>query len=71
MCLDSGLLQFHIRGEVAHVHAGHEDWRGEEDKEQPIFEEQNIYVIRNLKKITKSRIRGITWPKANTKLSLD
>lgn len=28
ICLDSGLLQFHMGGEVAHVHIEHEDWRG-------------------------------------------
>lgn len=46
----------------------------EEDEEQPTFQEQNVYFlsfIRNLEIIARLCIAVITWPKANTKFSLD
>ena len=46
----------------------------EEDEEQPTFQEQKVCFlsfIRNLEIIARLCIAVITWPKANTKFSLD
>ena len=46
----------------------------EEDEEQPTFQEQKVYFlsfIRNLEIIARLCIAVITWPKVNTKFSLD
>ena len=73
MCLNSGLLPFHVRGEGAHVHKGQGDGvgRGQGAAYLPGTEGPFLSFIRNLEIISRLCTAVITWPKANTKFSLD